>query len=533
MSPINVNALYEGLATHPDKQFVDTIIDHALYGAPMGYSGPRNHRIHKNWPSAYKHREAVESIISRDISRGRKLGPYSHPPLINFVGSPMGAFERSTTGKHRVIYDLSWPPTHSVNDHINIDCSLHYVTVDTAVSMVKKYGQGALMARLDIEDAFKNIIVHPDDWDLLGTTWDRVGSDGTITKEYYIDTVLPFGARSSPKLFDNFARALEFIMKVNGVKDVIHYLDDYFTVGPPDMSICASNLHTMRSVCEQVGFKVQNKKVLGPANKLEFLGIEIDSVRMETRITQQRLHDILRELGKFLLRTRCTKRELLSLIGKLIFVTRIVRAGRTFTRRMIELSKKVKYLHYKVKLNKECRRDILWWHHYLPTWNGRYMLFDEHWSTNAELHLHTDACGESYGAYFGTSWIMDTFTDDDKHRTITWKELYAIVMSCATWGNVLRKKRILFHCDNLAVVHIIQNGVCKNSDIMTLVRTLFYICAKYNIECSAVHVVGVLNQAADALSRGQLSKFYSLIPDADRHATLPIYKNITDYCELT
>ena len=58
---------------------------------------------------------------------------------------------------------------------------------------------------------------------------------------------------------------------------------------------------------------------------------------------------------------------------------------------------------------------------------------------------------------------------------------------------------------------------------MTLVRTLFYICAKNKIECSAVHVVGVLNQAADALSRGQLSKCYSLIPDADRHATLPIY----------
>ena len=131
--------------------------------------------------------------------------------------------------------------------------------------MVKKYGQCALKARLDIDDAFKNIMVHPDDGDLLGTTWDRVSSDGTTTKEYYIDTVLPFGARSSPKLFDNFTCALEFIMKVNGVKEVIHYLDDYFTVGPPDSSICAFNLHTMRSVCEQVGFKVQHKKVLVPA----------------------------------------------------------------------------------------------------------------------------------------------------------------------------------------------------------------------------------------------------------------------------
>ena len=119
------------------------------------------------------------------------------------------------------------------------------------------------------------------------------------------------------------------------------------------------------------------------------------------------------------------------------------------------------------------------------------------------------------------------------HLQTTIKELYAIVMSCTTWGDVLRKKRILFHCDNLAVVHIIQNGVCKNSDLMTLVRTLFYICTKYNIECSAVHVVGVLNQAADALSRGHLSKFYSLIPDVDRHATLPFYKSTTDYIELT
>jgi hypothetical protein len=124
----------------------------------------------------------------------------------------MGAFKRSTSGKYRVIYDLSWPPGKSVNDHITIDCSLHYVNIDKAVKMVKKYGRGTQMAKLDIEDAFKNVVVAPNDWELLGTTWERLDNDGNTRTEYYIDTVLPFGSKSSPKLFDNFATALEFIM---------------------------------------------------------------------------------------------------------------------------------------------------------------------------------------------------------------------------------------------------------------------------------------------------------------------------------
>ena len=66
----------------------------------------------------------------------------------------------------------------------------------------------------------------------------------------------------------------------------------------------------------------------------------------------------------------CKKRELLSIIGKLIFISRVVRAGRTFVRRMIDLAKTVKHLHYRVKLNAVMKADIEWWITYLPTWNG-------------------------------------------------------------------------------------------------------------------------------------------------------------------
>ena len=43
------------------------------------------------------------------------------------------------------------------------------------------------MAKTDIEAAFCQYLVHPNDWELLGMQW---------TGKYYFDKILPFGLRS-------------------------------------------------------------------------------------------------------------------------------------------------------------------------------------------------------------------------------------------------------------------------------------------------------------------------------------------------
>ena len=65
-------------------------------------------------------------------------------------------------------------------------------------------------------------------------------------RHYYIDMVLPLGLRSSPKLFNMFADGLEYIMKSRGVTVPEHYLDDYFTAGPPGSRECEINLQMMK-----------------------------------------------------------------------------------------------------------------------------------------------------------------------------------------------------------------------------------------------------------------------------------------------
>ena len=101
--------------------------------------------------------------------------------------------------------------------------------------------------------------------------------------------------------------------------------------------------------------------------------------------SQDRLDRIHAELCLWHGKQKCTKRELLSLIGKLMFISKVVRSGRTFVRRLIERSKCVRHLHHHIKLDRTTTDDILWWLHFLPRWNGISVFMDEHWTANTEI----------------------------------------------------------------------------------------------------------------------------------------------------
>jgi hypothetical protein len=107
------------LAHHPDKAFSTRLLRYLDEGVPILYQGPDYNRICPNWKSVGVFREAVKKTIAEDVALGRKSGPFTFLPLENFVSSPLGAFEKKSSGKIRTIHDLSWPPYHSVNAHID------------------------------------------------------------------------------------------------------------------------------------------------------------------------------------------------------------------------------------------------------------------------------------------------------------------------------------------------------------------------------------------------------------------------------
>ena len=62
--------------------------------------------------------------------------------------------------------------------------SLQYLTIDSVIQAILKLGQYCFMAKTDIEAAFCQYPVHPDDWELLGMQW---------TGKYYFDKIPHLG----------------------------------------------------------------------------------------------------------------------------------------------------------------------------------------------------------------------------------------------------------------------------------------------------------------------------------------------------
>lgn len=60
------------------------------------------------------------------------------------------------------------------------------------------------MAKTYLENAYKQIPIHPDDFELLGFMNDN---------KYYVDKTLPYGLSYSCHLFEKFSTALQWILE--------------------------------------------------------------------------------------------------------------------------------------------------------------------------------------------------------------------------------------------------------------------------------------------------------------------------------
>ena len=505
------------LESHPDRAWVSWLIQSIQQGVTLGYKGPRGPMKANNLPSAYQYKHIVDQEIEKECTAGRVLGPFPTPPMENLKCSGVGVVPKKN-GKWRMIHHLSAPAGRSINDFISKDeFSLHYSSVDDATSILSRLGKGALLAKVDLKAAFRMVPVHRNDWELLGIHWRH---------SYYLDTCLPFGLRSAPYLFNQFAEALQWILQNNyGLQWLIHYLDDYLIMCKADLKECKHLLETFLRVCELLGIPVAMDKLDGPATTLGFLGLELDSVRQQIRLPVEKLQAMLKELDQWQQKKKATKRQLLSLIGKLSFAARAVPAGRLFIRRLITQTTKVNQLHHHICLDEEAQADISWWKSFLPTWNGTALFVDKTATAAADLEIYTDAsgahgCGAYYkGAWFHYDWQPTQQLSKKTSISIQWQELFAILAAALTWGHHWQQKKILFHCDNLPIVQAWEGKGSKQPRLMSLLRKLFLTAAKNNFTVTMRHLPGKTNEIADALSRKQYDRFFSLAPQAQEKPT--------------
>ena len=191
-TPLHWQTWDRKLATHLDKRCRDYITSGLWYGFHVGFNDSQScHRARGNLLSTSEHPQVVWDYLASECAVGRVVDPLPVEEFPQVQLSPFGVIPKKSPGKWRLITDLSSPEGYNVNDGIpSAVCSLNYVTKEDGAKAVMDKGAGALLAKVDIQNAYQSVPVHPDDRWLLGTMWENA---------LYIDTALPFGLRSAPK----------------------------------------------------------------------------------------------------------------------------------------------------------------------------------------------------------------------------------------------------------------------------------------------------------------------------------------------
>ena len=496
------------LQMHPDREFAEFMKRGLSSGFRIGFNPAHPLRTAPaNFRSVQDHPATVDKYIAEEVASGRLVesqDPSTRRNPIGIISKP------HQPGKFRLIVDLSAPQGFSVNDGISSElCSLVYISVDKAASLIACCGRGALMAKTDLRSAYRQVPVHTEDQTLLGLEW---------RGRTYRDRALPFGLRSAPKLFTAVADSLAWAFQCNGIVNCVHYLDDFLFWGPPASPQCGQDLQRAISLCTRLGLPVALDKTVGPSTVLTFLGFEIDSMSQEIRLPADKLCRLRQSLSQWERKRNASKHELQAIVGLLNHAAAVVRPGRTFIRQLIDASKRPRCSSHRVRLNASCRADIAWWATFISEWNG-IALFP---TLPTGPSIISDASGSwGCGAYTPQSfcWFQLQWPQEWVPVNIAVKELLPIVMGAALWGQSWEGSQVLFRSDNQAVVSALSTRSTRDPHMAHLLRCLFFFEAHFRFEHRAQHIAGKLNLAADALSRNRLSDYFCLCPQAPQSPT--------------
>ena len=488
-SQLNIEEWEKQLQDYWDIQLLQLL----KFGFPLDFNrASKLKHDNKNHTSATEFSADVETYLSEEIKYGAILGPYSQCPIADCHFSPFMTREKSTSNNRRVIIDLSWPKHFSVNagvdknSYLGTDFILSFPTIDDITDAVKKVGRGAHIYKIDVSRAFRHVRLDPHDYDLMGLNWKGVT---------YVDATLAFGSRHGTQIFQRLSDAIRHMMRRQGFT-VLNYVDDFLGIATP--SVARRSYDALLELLQKLGLEVSVKKLVGPATKVTCLGVDVDSVERMVSIPDAKLRQIVVTVKEWLQKHFCSKRQLQSLLGNLLYVHKCVKPGRYFLNRMLELLRN-NYDASTITLTNEFKRDLRWFDKFLSRYNGRS--FFDHKPVFGVIDL--DACLTGLGGRYNNKVYHLPVVKHFQNLGIVHLEMVNILVAVRIFALDWQHRSILVRCDNAAVVQVLNNGKTKDPFLATCARNIWYCMAHHDINLSFSHVLGKNNQVADLLSRWQ------------------------------
>ena len=228
----------------------------------------------------------------------------------------------------------------------------------------------------------------------------------------------------------------------------------------------------------------------------------MDTVAKTIAIPQEKLERIHLILAEWRHKRFCSKQQLQSLLGNLLYVHKCVRPARTFVNHMLELLRQ-NYDKNSITLTTSFRRDLRWFDKFLAKYNGSS--FFDHKPIFGTIEL--DACLTGLGGCWEYLVYHVPIQKHYQNLAITQLEMSNILVAMRIFSQYWQGKKIQVKCDNLAVVQVLQTGKVRDPFLGACARNIWMEAAKADIDMRYSHIQGRKNVVADLLSRWKNTEF--------------------------
>ena len=193
------------------------------------------------------------------------------------------------------------------------------------------------------------------------------------------------------------------------------------------------------------------------------------------------MRQIVANVDAWVSKTQCTRCQLQSLLGHLLYIHKCVKPARYFVNRMLELLRQ-NYDQDHIALTHQFKQDLRWFKSFLKAYNG-VSIYDKP-PVNHTIELDGMGDGKTLST---TCQYQEVF----KIWTIVHLEMVNIILALRVFRPMWSGRRVIVRCDNDAVVQVLSHGRARDPFHAACARNVCYILA--DIDASFVHVMGKNN----------------------------------------
>lgn len=221
---------------------------------------------------------------------------------------------------------------------------------------------------------------------------------------------------------------------------------------------------------------------------------------MSVSIPQAKLDEVLAQCKTWKAGMRISKRNLQSLVGKLIHLTNGIKHGRKFTARLLASLRSMKDRLW-TTVTKQAALDIRWFLHFARASNG-ISIFS---TPEPGWVIECDACLTGGGGNTATQCYIWQYNENHHQRFGAIHRLEAInlVVAFKTLVPTPMNKglHVQIYTDNMASAYALMSGKTQDETLAACARQLWLEAACQDITFSIHHKPGAELELSDALSR--------------------------------